>query len=102
MSDYYSWGGKPNKKNMPWYEGKTLLETLSDLKTTQRYTSKPLRFAVKRVRINEKGEPILYGRVLTGRLKTGMIIQVDPWNQKNEVRSIEINRKSVTDAFPGD
>ena len=87
---------------MPWYKGQTLLEALNDLATTKKDFHKPLRFAVKRVRKNEKGEWILYGRVLTGRLKTGMIIQVDPWNNKNEVRSIEMNNKSIEDAFPGD
>jgi len=75
-------------KNMPWYKGKTLLESLDSIIPPKRPTSLALRLPLQDVyKIGGIGT-VPVGRVETGILKPGMDVHFAPVGKKSEVKSV--------------
>lgn len=89
-------------ENMNWYKGPTLIEALDNLNAPKRPTDKPLRLPLQDVyKITGIGT-VPVGRVETGLLKTGTVVQFGPMGQKSEVRCVEMHHEKVDEAGPGD
>jgi len=87
--------------NMPWYTGKTLLETLDDLTAPPSPVDKPLRIPLQDV-YNIKGVgAIPVGRVETGVLRPNDKVIVMPSGKTGEVKSIEEHHIQLQQAKPG-
>ena len=90
------------KDNMPWYKGNTLIEALNALNPPKRPTEKPLRLPLQDVyKIGGVGT-VPVGRVETGKIKKGMIVNFAPLGQTTEVKSVEMHHEMVDEALPGD
>ncbi|MDP7322476.1 MAG: translation elongation factor EF-1 subunit alpha, partial [Candidatus Woesearchaeota archaeon] len=93
-------------KNMSWYEGKTLLETLDTLKEPEKPTDLPLRLPIQDVyKITGIGV-VPVGRVETGVMKINDKVIVVPGREgkgvTGEVKSIEMHHEQMQQAEPGD
>ena len=78
---------------MPWYKGKTLLEALNDLQPPKRPTDKPLRLPLQDVyKIGGVGT-VPVGRVETGKIKAGMMVNFAPVGLTAECRSVEMHHE---------
>jgi len=91
---------------MPWYTGKTLLETFDDLKEPEKPTNMPLRMPIQEV-YNIKGIGVVpVGRIETGVMKPGDKIIAIPGREgkgvSGEVKSIEMHHEMLKQAVPGD
>jgi len=87
---------------MPWYKGDTLLEALDRIEPPSRPTEKPLRLPLQDVyKITGIGT-VPVGRVETGTLKEGMIVNFTPGNITTECKSVEAHHKKIEVAIPGD
>jgi bifunctional enzyme CysN/CysC len=74
--------------NIPWYNGKTVVEILDDFKPSQLPDDKPLRFVIQDVyRFDERR--IIAGRVESGILKTGTKLIFYPGGKSSIVKTIE-------------
>merc|ERR1712168_1582629 len=100
--------------NMPWYkgwtrelkdkkyEGKTLYDAIDNITPPQRPDDKPLRLPLQDVyKIGGIGT-VPVGRVETGTIKAGMIVNFAPANVTTEVKSVEMHHETVEVASPGD
>ncbi|CAD8090139.1 unnamed protein product [Paramecium primaurelia] len=88
--------------NLQWYNGPTLLEALDAVTPPKRQTDKPLRLPLQDVyKIGGIGT-VPVGRVETGVLAKGMIIQFAPSGITSEVKSIEMHHQDHPQAIPGD
>jgi elongation factor 1-alpha len=88
--------------NMPWYKGKTLIDTLDDIKPPKRPSDKPLRLPLQDVyKIGGIGT-VPVGRVETGVLKPGMTVTFAPVGISSEVKSVEMHHENLLEALPGD
>lgn len=106
--------------NMTWYKGwtteqklekskeakkgsgKTLLEALDNILPPARPTSKPLRLPLQDVyKIGGIGT-VPVGRVETGIIKPGMVVQFAPPGIVTEVKSVEMHHEALPEALPGD
>jgi elongation factor 1-alpha len=88
--------------NMPWYKGPYLLEALDNLNPPKRPIDKPLRLPLQDVyKIGGIGT-VPVGRVETGCLKPGMVVNFAPVNLSTEVKSVEMHHESLPEATPGD
>jgi len=100
--------------NMPWYKGwtmerkegnasgKTLFEALDSITPPVRPSSKPLRLPLQDVyKIGGIGT-VPVGRVETGTIKAGMVVQFAPANIATEVKSVEMHHEQLAEAVPGD
>jgi bifunctional enzyme CysN/CysC len=75
-------------KNMPWWRGPTVLDTLDQFKLAERPMDQPLRFPVQDIyRFDERR--IIAGRVEAGSLKVGDKLVFSPTNKTSTVKSIE-------------
>jgi bifunctional enzyme CysN/CysC len=74
--------------NMSWYQGPTVLETLSGFKKEQVRSEQPLRFPLQDV-YKFDARRILAGRITAGRLKVGDQLVFSPSNKAAVVQSIE-------------
>ncbi len=74
-------------ENMPWYNGKTLIEYLDSFKQTNKHHS-ALRFVVQGTYKLDKKE-IIVGKIESGEIKKGDKITILPNNSKTTVASIE-------------
>ncbi len=89
-------------EKMPWYTGKTLVDTLDDIVPPAPPLDKPLRLPIQDV-YNIKGVgTVPVGRVETGKLKVGDKITFQPSNKEAEVKSIEAHHEQMQEAVPGD
>ncbi len=89
-------------KNLDWYKGKTLIETLDNFQVETQPVSHALRFPIQDVyRQNEKR--ILVGRIETGSLCVGDTLYFSPTNEKAVVETIESfpQKKAVVKASAG-
>ena len=73
---------------MPWYNGPTVLDTLSLFKKEMVRSEQPLRFPVQDV-YKFDARRILAGRIVAGRLKIGDHLVFSPSNKRANVRSVE-------------
>ena len=82
-----------------WYKGKTLLQALDQIKV-RKLSERPLRFQIAWSFEKYSIGTVIVGRVLYGKLKTGIRIQTQ--NQCTaHVKSIEIKGKRV-DSVPAE
>ena len=91
---------------MPWYKGKSLLETINELKEPEKPTELPLRLPIQDV-YNITGIGVVpVGRVETGVLKVGQKVIAIPGREgkgvPGEVKSIEMHHEQLKEAVPGD
>lgn len=91
---------------LPWYKGKTLLETMDDIKEPEKPTQLPLRLPIQDV-YNITGIGVVpVGRVETGIMKIGDKIVAVPGREGKgvpaEVKTIEMHHEQITEALPGD
>ena len=91
---------------MPWYQGKTLVEEMDNIKEPEKPTNLPLRVPLQDV-YNITGIGVVpVGRVETGILKVGDKIIVVPGREgkgvNGEVKSIEMHHEQMQQAEPGD
>lgn len=104
---------EPSEKMM-WYKGwaverkegnasgKTLFEALDSILPPSRPTDKPLRLPLQDVyKIGGIGT-VPVGRVETGIIKPGMVVNFAPPNITTEVKSVEMHHESLPEALPGD
>merc|ERR1712193_269952 len=81
---------------------KTLLQALDVITPPQRPTDKPLRLPLQDVyKIGGIGT-VPVGRVETGVIKPGMVVNFSPSNVTTEVKSVEMHHESLPEAVPGD
>lgn len=92
---------KPSSK-MPWYKGKTVVETLDEFKVSKPLDDKPLRFVIQDVyRFDERR--ILAGRVESGTLRVGDKLLFFPGGKSSVVKTIERwNSPSIDEAKSGE
>jgi len=101
-------------ENMPWFKGweketkagkstgKTLLNAIDSIEPPTRPTDKPLRLPLQDVyKIGGIGT-VPVGRVETGILKPGMVVNFAPANLTTDVKSVEMHHESLPEAVPGD
>ncbi|MCO5566185.1 hypothetical protein L7F22_019861 [Adiantum nelumboides] len=100
--------------NMAWYKGweketkagkssgKTLLDAIDSIEPPSRPTDKPLRLPLQDVyKIGGIGT-VPVGRVETGVIKPGMVVNFAPSNVTTEVKSVEMHHESLPEGLPGD
>ena len=92
--------------NMPWYDGKTLMESLDTLKEPEKPTDLPLRLAIQDV-YNITGIGVVpVGRVETGVMKVNDKVIIVPGREgkgvTGEVKTIEMHHEQLQQAEPGD
>lgn len=87
---------------LAWFKGKTLVETLDDLKVPEKPLDKPLRLPVQDV-YNITGVGMVpVGRIETGVLKVGDKVSIMPSGATGEIKSIEMHHQQMPQAEPGD
>jgi len=88
--------------NMSWYKGITLVEALDQMQPPKRPSDKALRLPLQDVyKIGGIGT-VPVGRVETGIIKAGMIVDFAPVGITTEVKSVEMHHEQVPEAAPGD
>jgi len=93
-------------EHLPWYSGKTLLETINELKEPEKPVELPLRLPIQDV-YNITGIGVVpVGRVETGVLKIGDKVIAVPGREgkgvPGECKSIEMHHEQQQTAEPGD
>ncbi len=93
-------------ENMSWFSGKTLLETLDELKEPDKPTELPLRLPIQDV-YNITGIGVVpVGRIETGVMKIGQKVTAMPGREgkgvEGEVKTIEMHHEQMQSAEPGD
>ncbi len=89
-------------ENMPWYTGKTLLDTFNDFKVAEKPTGKPLRVPIQDVYSITGVGTVPVGRVETGTMKPNDKIIVMPSGAVGEIKSIETHHQQLESASAGD
>lgn len=88
---------------MPWYTGKTLLETFDSwIKEPNKSTDKPLRLPLQDVYNITGIGTVPVGRVETGVMKLGDKVVFEPSGVTGEVKTIEVHHQQISQAVPGD
>merc|ERR1712142_1431058 len=102
------WGGewedkdKKTKSKIGPQKGKTMLNALDAIAPPQRPTDKALRLPLQDVyKIGGIGT-VPVGRVETGIIKPGMVVNFAPNGPTTEVKSVEMHHEALTEAVPGD
>ncbi len=75
-------------KNMPWYDGHTVLQALEDFSREISEVDQPLRFPVQDV-YKFDGRRIISGRITSGKLKVGDRLVFSPTNKTVSVKTVE-------------
>jgi len=102
-SDNMEWWKKQKveRKASP-YEFETLFDALDNIEPPSRPLDKPLRLPLQDVyKIGGIGT-VPVGRVETGILKPGMVVNFAPTGPTTEVKSVEMHHEALTEAVPGD
>ena len=87
---------------MKWYKGKSLIDTLDLLDPPKRPFDLPLRLPINDVfKISGVGT-VPVGRVETGILKAGRMINFAPCNLSSECKTVEMHHQVLESAGPGD
>jgi elongation factor 1-alpha len=83
-------------------KGKTLLEAIDAIEPPSRPSDKPLRLPLQDVyKIGGIGT-VPVGRVETGVIKAGMVVNFAPSNVTTEVKSVEMHHEQLEQGLPGD
>ncbi len=88
--------------NLKWFNGKTLIETLDELKAPVPPTDKPLRLPIQDVYTIKGVGLVPVGRVETGMMKPGDKVIFMPSGKKGEIKTIEMHHEQLKQAVPGD
>ena len=91
---------------MPWWSGKSLLETVNELKEPEKPTDLPLRLPIQEV-YSIKGIGVVpVGKLETGKMKIGDKIVAVPGREgkgvTGEVKSVEMHHEQLQSAQAGD
>lgn len=100
-----AWTGENVAKkaaNMPWYKGKSLLESLDDLVLPEKPTGKPLRIPIQDVYTITGVGTVPVGRVESGELKAGDKLVFMPSGKTGEVKQVEMHHEAIAKGLPGD
>ena len=93
-------------KNMPWYQGKSILGVLDGFEKAEPKDRQVFRMPVQDIyKFTESGDErrIVAGRVETGTIKVGEEIVFLPSGKKNRVKSVEyFNGPKREEAFAGE
>jgi len=89
-------------ENMPWWTGKTLLETFDDFTLPDKPIGKPLRIPIQDVYSITGVGTVPVGRVETGKMKANDKIIVMPSGAVGEIKSIETHHTQMESAEAGD
>ncbi|MFC4988243.1 translation elongation factor EF-1 subunit alpha [Saliphagus infecundisoli] len=89
-------------ENTPWYDGRTLLETLNDLPEKEPPTDAPLRLPIQDVYTISGIGTVPVGRLETGTMNVGDNVSFQPSDVGGEVKTIEMHHEEVPSAGPGD
>jgi len=89
-------------ENMPWWTGKTLLETFDDFTLPDKPIGKPLRVPIQDVYSITGVGTVPVGRVETGTMKANDKIIVMPSGAVGEIKSIETHHTQMESAEAGD
>jgi len=102
-SDKMPWWGKTKiERKSGSYEFVTLFDALDNIEPPSRPVDKPLRLPLQDVyKIGGIGT-VPVGRVETGVLKPGMVVNFAPTGPTTEVKSVEMHHEALTEANPGD
>jgi elongation factor 1-alpha len=87
---------------MPWWDGRTLLEALNELPAPEPPTDAPLRLPVQDVYSISGIGTVPVGRVETGRMRPGDEVSFQPADVGGEVKTVEMHHEEVDEAGPGD
>ena len=97
---------KSHTNKMTWYKGKTLLESLDEIKPLERNINDPLKISIFNVLKVTGVGTIVQGKILSGNLKKYMMISMPVGTKGNMIeipcKSIEIHNRQVDEAVPGD
>jgi len=75
-------------QSMPWYDGPTVLDTLSLFKKETARSEQPLRLSVQDV-YKFDARRIIAGRIVSGRLKIGDQLVFSPSNKRANIKTVE-------------
>merc|ERR1711909_179176 len=99
MKWYKGWTTERKDGNKTGY---TLQQAIDNIAPPVRPDDKPLRLPLQDVyKIGGIGT-VPVGRVETGKIKAGMIVNFAPANVTTEVKSVEMHHESLPEAGPGD
>ncbi|MFT5705984.1 MAG: bifunctional enzyme CysN/CysC, partial [Oceanospirillaceae bacterium] len=85
---------------MPWYKGKTLLDTLESVELSSNYNFEKLRFPVQYVNRPNLDFRGYCGTITSGIVKKGDEITVLPSGKKSKIASIVTYDGELEEAFP--
>ncbi|MFC7212915.1 translation elongation factor EF-1 subunit alpha [Saliphagus sp. GCM10025334] len=88
--------------NTPWYDGRTLLESLNDLPEADEASDAPLRLPIQDVYTISGIGTVPVGRLETGTMNVGDNVSFQPSDVGGEVKTIEMHHEEVPQAGPGD
>jgi elongation factor 1-alpha len=88
--------------NTPWYSGPTIVEALNDLSEPEPPTDASLRLPIQDVYEISGIGAVPVGRVETGSMEQGDMVQFMPADVGGEVKTIEMHHEEVPRAGPGD
>ncbi len=88
--------------NMPWWDGRTILEALNDLPEPEPPTDAPLRLPIQDVYTISGIGTVPVGRIETGTLRPGDDVSFQPSDVSGEVKTIEMHHEEISEAGPGD
>jgi len=102
ISAYHGDNVFAKSKNMKWYNGSTLIDTLDDnVKPIQSPLNKPLRGCVQDTYKLENNE-VVVSKIETGVLEAGKTIYFSPSGKKGTVKEIQMFGSQLEKAAPGD
>ncbi len=89
-------------ENMPWWTGKTLLETFDTFTLPEKPIGKPLRVPIQDVYSITGVGIVPVGRVETGQMKPNQKIILMPSGVTGEIKTIETHHQQLESAQAGD
>ncbi|MGJ2272370.1 EF-Tu/IF-2/RF-3 family GTPase, partial [Salmonella enterica subsp. enterica serovar Paratyphi A] len=96
------WKKRKIERKSGSYEYETLFDALDNIEPPSRPVDKALRLPLQDVyKIGGIGT-VPVGRVETGILKPGMVVNFAPTGPTTEVKSVEMHHEALTEAVPGD
>lgn len=88
VSAYFGENLKENSEKMPWYKGRTIIDTMDSIEKEASFENKELRFPIQDV-YKFDHRRIIAGRIEAGTLNVGDQITIYPSGKKTRVKTIE-------------